>query len=100
MGRIITLSMAVLMIVGGTGAVLSETVEPDSRQVAETRGVPNPDGPAWSQLDPGLHYVGPAAERGERVFVPRGYARSMRGVPNPDAPARSQLDPGLHYVGP
>jgi hypothetical protein len=101
MGRIITLSMAVFMIVGGTGVVLSETVEPDSRQVAETRGVPNPDGPAWSQLDPGLHYVGPAAERGERVFVPRGYARSIGGgIPNPDAPSWRQLDPGLHYVGP
>jgi hypothetical protein len=98
MGRIITLSMAVLMIVGGTGVVLSETVNQDSGQVA----VPNPDAPARSQLDPGLQYVGPAGGnlRGEPVFVPPGYARSMGGVPNPDAPAWSQLDPGLHYVGP
>jgi hypothetical protein len=101
MGRIMTLSMAVLMMVGGAGIALSETVEPDSGQVAETRGVPNPDAPAWRQLDPGLHYVGPAAERGERVFVPRGYARPLGGgIPNPDAPSWRQLDPGLHYVGP
>jgi hypothetical protein len=103
MGRIVTLSMAVLMIVGGTGAVFSETVNQDSVQVAQTRGVPNPDAPPWSQLDPGLHYVGPAGSnlRGEPVFVPPGYARSTGGgIPNPDAPSWSQLDPGLHYVGP
>jgi hypothetical protein len=94
MGRIITLSMAVLVIVGGTGVVLSETLN-------QNRGpVPNPDAPARSQLDPGLHYLGPAGSnlRGEPVFMPPGYA--WGGIPNPDAPSWRQLDPGLHYVGP
>jgi hypothetical protein len=60
-------------------------------------GIPNPDAPARSQLDPGLHYVGP---EGLPAYLRPGYARSMGGIPNPDAPARSQLDPGLRYVGP
>ena len=102
MGRIIALSIAGLMIVGGTGAVLSETVDHESGQVAQTQGVPNPDAPPWSQLDPGLHYVGPAGAnlRGRPVLVPPGYGRPVAGIPNPDAPPWSQLDPGLHYVGP
>jgi hypothetical protein len=129
MGRIITLSIAVLVMVGGAGVVLSEAVkqddsEPvkqDSGQVDQTPdyrdnssgkpifappgyarpmgGVPNPDAPARSQLDPGLHHVGPAGV-GEPILAAPRYARPMGGIPNPDAPARSQLDPGLRYIGP
>ena len=107
MGRMITLSTAVLMSVVGTDVTLSATVKPgDLVPVNQDGGrvvaVPNPDAPPRSQLDPGLHYVGPAGgnSRGGPFFLPPGYARSSGGIPNPDAPPWSQLDPGLHYVGP
>ena len=83
MGRIITLSLTVLMAVAGTGIGLSETATPDGAEAAQpARNVARND-----FSDP-------------QTFAPPGYALPMRAVPNPDAPARSQLDPGLHYVGP
>jgi hypothetical protein len=111
MGRMITLSMAVLMLISGANVALSETIRPNgseaitpngaSPEYLPPRGIPNPDAPARSQLDPGLHYVGPAGNlRSEPVFVPPGYARPKGGIPNPDAPSRKQLDPGLYYDGP
>jgi hypothetical protein len=78
MRRIVTWSMAVLMTAGGAGFSLAETVEVarparyvahhafsgrpvlvPPRYVRWMRMPPNPDAPAWSQLDPGLRYVGP-----------------------------------------
>jgi hypothetical protein len=131
MGRMITLSMAVLMLISGPRVAFSETIRPNgseaitpngaeaaqsrgqsirergnrnfvSPEYLPPRGIPNPDAPARSQLDPGLHYVGPADGnlRSEPLFVPPGYARPMGGIPNPDAPSRRQLDPGLYYDGP
>jgi hypothetical protein len=123
--RIISLSIVALMTVGVTNVVLSETLKQDGSETvkpdgAETNqqendgavpagqrlatpptiarsmgGIPNPDAPARSQLDPGLHYVGP---KDFPAYLRPAYDRSMGGIPNPDAP--SQLDPGLHYVGP
>jgi hypothetical protein len=34
------------------------------------RALPNPDAPARSQLDPGLHYVGPRYSAARRRYVP------------------------------
>jgi hypothetical protein len=124
--RIISLSIVALMTVGVTNVVLSETlkqngsetVKPDGAETIQENdeavpagqrlatpptiarsmgGIPNPDAPARSQLDPGLHYVGP---KDFPAYLRPAYARSMGGIPNPDAPARSQLDPGLPHVGP
>jgi len=75
--------MAVLMTVGGTGVVLSETVKQDGVAAAQ----------------PADHLVRDNSSD-KRSLVPPGYAAPMAAPPNPDAPARSQLDPGLRYVGP
>jgi CRISPR/Cas system-associated exonuclease Cas4 (RecB family) len=83
MGRIITLSFAVLATVAGTGIGLSESVSQDGVEAVQ---------PARDLVRNDL------SDR--RTFAPAGYALPMRALPNPDAPARSQLDPGLHYVGP
>jgi hypothetical protein len=82
MGRIITLAMAVVMTIGGTGAAFCQTHRQDGFGAQPAR----------------------YSERGDfgarRSFVPPGYGRRMGMPPNPDAPAWNQLDPGLHYVGP
>ena len=83
MGRIITLSMAVLLTVGETGAALSGTLGQNG--VAAAR-------PA--------RYLVRNHFGGGQIFVPPGYGRRMGIPPNPDAPGRSQLDPGLHYDTP
>jgi hypothetical protein len=81
MGRIITLLTALLMIIGRTGVVLSETVKQNGNNA-----------PAGYFVVDGLS--------GKRVFVPRGYVAPTGGPPNPNAPGLSLLDPSLHYLGP
>ncbi len=77
MRRIITLSVAVVVTIGGTGVVLAQTYRHD-----------------------GPRYVVRNDFGGRRTFIPGYYGRRIGMPPNPDAPAWSQLDPGLRYVGP
>ncbi len=82
MGRIITLAMAVVMTIGGTGVAASQGLRQDGPGARPAR------------------YSERSDFGGRRNFVPPGYGRRMGMPPNPDAPAWNQLDPGLHYVGP
>jgi hypothetical protein len=83
MGRIITLSMALVVTIGGTGVALAQTYGHHGPQAAQ---------PA--------RYVVRDDFGGRRSFVPPRYGRRRGMPPNPDAPAWSQLDPGLYYAGP
>jgi hypothetical protein len=83
MGRIITLSIATLVLIGQTGVGLSKAVGPSGERVAN---------PAAFAVADGFG--------GRRPFAPRRYGVPPQCQPSPDAPARRQLDPGLRYLGP
>jgi hypothetical protein len=83
MGRVITASIAVLMIVGQTAGGLSSA----SAQSADRGATPAADAVA-------------DGVSGKRTFVPRRDGVPVTCLPSPDAPARKQLDPGLRYLGP
>ena len=83
MGRIITLSIAVLAIVGQTSVVRSKA--------AGESGERAPKPAAYAVAD---------GFTSQRSFVPRRYGAPTRCAPNPNAPSIEELDPGLRYFGP
>jgi hypothetical protein len=82
MGRVFTLSFAVLLITGQAGVLAQSPARSRDRDPAPAA------------------YVVADGSYGQRNFVPRRYLAPTRCPPNPDGPGPTQLDPGLHYLGP
>jgi hypothetical protein len=82
MGRVFTLSFAILLITGQTGVLAQSLAQNRNRDPAPA---------AYAMAD---------GSYGKRIFVPRRYIAPTRCQPNPNGPGPTQLDPGLHYLGP
>jgi hypothetical protein len=87
MGRVFTLSFAILLITGQTGVL--------APSLAQTRD----HDPAPAAYAVAAYDVADGSY-GQRIFVPRRYIAPTRCPPNPNGPGPTQLDPGLRYLGP